>query len=450
MPRGNLAALLALAAPIAVSQVAQSALGFTDTLMVGRLGAVPLASVSLGVTIHYALLLFAFGIVLGVGPLASQAYGAGDVRDVARYTRQGLWLATLLAPFVMGIEYAAPLWLRYLGQDAPVAALAGEYLRAVMWTVWPFLAFAALRAWLEAIGRPRPITAIAVSAVGVNVLANYVLIFGHYGAPALGAVGAGYATAISYSYFFLAALTYVIWRAELRAYRVFDRWRSPNAAYLRELLSVGLPMGVSFALEAGFFSVIGILVGTLGANSLAAHQIGVQMVSLSFMFPLAISMATTVRVGNLVGAADHAAARRSGWLAIGLGIAATVVSALAYVSFPEAIVTLFLGAGAAALEREAVGAIAVQLLIVAGVFQIFDGVQSVASGALRGLKDTFWPMVIASVSYWVIGLGTGYYLMGGYGAPGLWSGLGAGLAAASGALLWRWRRLSRRVGSGVR
>ena len=450
-PRGNLAALIALAAPIAVSQVAQSALGFIDTVMVGRLGAVPLAAVALGVTLHYAMLLFAFGAVLGVGPLASQAHGAGDARDVARYTRQGLWLATLLTPLIMGVEYASPYWLGYLGQDAAVAALAGEYLRAVMWTVWPFLAFAALRAWLEAIGRPEPVTVIAVTAVGVNVVANLALIFGYFGAPALGAVGAGYATAISYTYFFVAGAGYVLSRPGLRAYRVLDRWRAPDPAYLRELLRVGLPMGVSFALEAGFFTATGVLVGTLGANSLAAHQIGLQMVSLSFMLPLAVSMATAVRVGNLVGAARAAAARRSGWLGIVLGVGMMTVSALVYVTFPEVVVALFLGAGEAAAgpdaaaEREAVGAIAVQLLFVAGVFQVFDGAQSVASGALRGLKDTFWPMVIASVSYWVIGLGTGYYLMGAYGAPGLWGGLVAGLVAASTALLWRWRRLSSRI-----
>lgn len=445
LPRGNLSALLALAAPIAVSQVAQSALGFIDTVMVGRLGAVPLAAVALGVTLHYAMLLFAFGAVLGVGPLASQAHGAGRPRDVARYTRQGLYLATALAPVIMAVEYASPYWLGYLGQDPEVAALAGEYLRAVMWTNWPFLAFAALRAWLEAVGRPRPVTVIAVSAVGVNALANYALIFGELGAPALGAVGAGYATALSFLFFFLAGVAYVSTRPELRAYRVFDRARPPDPAYARELLQVGLPMGASFALEAGFFSVIGVLVGTLGAESLAAHQIGLQMVSLSFMVPLALSMATAVRVGNLVGAGRARAARRSGWLGVGLGIGVMVVSAVAYITAPEAIVRLFLGGGGESPEREAVAGIAVQLLFVAGVFQVFDGAQSVASGALRGLKDTFWPMVIASGSYWGIGLGTGYYLMGAYGAPGLWGGLVAGLAAASAALLWRWRLLSRRI-----
>ena len=438
----NLRALLALAGPIAVSQVAQTSLGFVDTVMVGRLGAVPLSAVSIGAAVHYTLLLFGLGMVMAVGPLASQAHGAADVRGVARYARQGLWLATLLAPLIIAVEYGAPYWIALLGQPPEVEALAAEYLRAVCLSSWPFLAFAALRGWLESVGRPRPVTAIALSAVGVNALANYVLVYGSWGAPALGAVGAGYATAVSYAYLLAALVAYAQTQGSLRAYRVLDAWRWPAGGYLAELVRVGLPMGVSFALEAGFFTATGVLVGTLGATQLAAHQIGLQMVSLSFMLPVAIAMAVTIRVGNLVGAGRPARATQAGWLAIGLGAGIMVVSAATYALAPGPIIGLFLGSGARSGEGLAVAAVAAQLLLLAGGFQVFDGVQAVAAGSLRGLKDTFYPMVIGLVSYWVIGLPSGYCLMAEYGARGLWMGLVVGLACASAALTLRWWRLS--------
>ena len=439
--------LLRLAGPIALSQLAQTSMGFVDTMMVGRLGAVPLAAVAVGATVHFTILLFGLGVVLGVGPLASQAHGAQRPGDVARYTRQGLWLALLLAPPSMALEYSAAQWLPLLGQEPAVAALAGDYLRAVMWSLWPFLAFGALRSWLEAVNRPLPVTAIALTAVAVNALANRVLIYGWGPVPASGAVGAGYATAVSYLYLLIALVAYAQSRTSLRAFGVFDRWRWPDAVYLRELVRVGLPMGVSFAIESGYFTVTGILVGTLGAVALAAHQIALQLVSFSFMLPLSIGLASTIRVGNLVGAGEPRLARQAGWLAIGLGSGIMVASALLYGLSPKPLVAIFLGTRTDA-DSLAVAGLAAQLLLLAGIFQVFDGAQTVANGALRGLKDTFWPMVIGLVSYWAIGLSMGVYLMQDRGARGLWIGIIVGLAAAAVALIARWARLSGRVGVG--
>lgn len=419
-------------------------MGLVDTLMVGRLGAVPLGAIAIGATIHFTILLFGLGMVLAVGPLASQAHGAERPRDVARYTRQGLWLATFLAPAGMALEYSAGSWLPLLRQDPEVAALAVEYMRAIMWSLWPFLAFGALRSWLESVGRPIPVTLIALSAVLVNIGGNYAFIYGRFGAPAFGAIGVGYATTLSFFYLVSALVFYAQSRTALRSYGVFDRWRWPDLAYLSELVRVGTPMGVSFAIESGFFTATGILVGTLGAVPLAAHQITLQLVSFSFMLPLAVALATTIRVGNLVGAGRADSAHHAGWLAIGLGTAIMALFAGIYVLAPEAFVRLFIGREASA-EAEAVGTVAVELLFLAGVFQVFDGAQTVASGALRGLKDTFWPMVIGLVSYWVIGLSIGYHLMQTEGAVGLWIGLVVGLIAAAAALLFRWRRLSVRV-----
>ncbi len=442
--KDNYRALLTLAGPIALSQIAQTSMGLVDTLMVGRLGAVPLAAIAIGATVHFTILLFGLGMVLAVGPLASQAHGAQRPRDVARYTRQGIWLATMLAPFGMAIEYSAGAWFPLLGQDPAVATLAVEYLRAIMWSLWPFLLFGALRSWLESVGKPIPVTLIALSAVLVNVAGNYAFIHGAFGAPAFGAIGVGYATTLSFVYLVLALVVYAQSRTALRSFGVFDRWRWPHLSYLRELIRVGTPMGVTFAIESGFFTATGILVGTLGAVSLAAHQIALQLVSFSFMFPLAIGLATTIRVGNLVGAERPATARHAGWLAIALGTGIMTVSATLYVLAPGALVSLFIG-DAVGAEARAVGVVAVQLLFIAGVFQIFDGAQTVASGALRGLKDTFWPMVIGIVSYWVIGLTSSYFLMQRFGAQGIWTGLIIGLIFASGLLLYRWQRLSLRV-----
>lgn len=440
--RDNLRALLVLAGPIAISQVAQTSLGFVDTVMVGRLGAVSLSAVSIGVAVHYTLLMLALGTVMAVGPLTSQAHGADETREVARYTRQGLWLATLLAPLIMAAEYSAPLWVDYLRQEPAVTPLIVEYLRAVCWSAWPFLAFTALRAWFESVGRPQPVTAIAVLAVGVNVVANYALVYGSLGAPAMGAVGAGYATAVSYAFILVTLIGYALSRPAMRAYHVLDRLRRPALAYLRELLRVGLPMGVTFALEVGFFSAMGILVGQLGTVQLAAHQISLQMASLSFMLPVAVSMAVSIRVGNLVGAGQLASAREVGWMAIFVGGGIMAVSASAYALFPGSIICLFLGEGAAAGEGLAVAALATELLLLAGAFQVFDGVQATAAGSLRGLKDTFYPMLIGLVSYWVIGLPVGCVLMEAYGARGLWMGLIVGLVCAASALTLRWWRLS--------
>lgn len=415
-------------------------MGFVDAVMVGRLGTVPLAGIALGATVHFTIALFGLGTVLAVGPLVSQAHGAGEHRGVARYTRQGLWLAVFLAPLMMALEWSATYWLPFLGQQPEVVAITGPYLRAIMWSLLPFLAFGVLRSWLEALNKPLPVTLIALSSVLVNVLGNYAFVYGRWGFYELGAVGAGYATTISYVYLFIALFVYAQSQRSLREYRVFDRWRWPNSKYLGELFRVGLPMGVTFSIESGFFSVTGILIGTLGAVPLAAHQIALQLASFSFMLPLSVALATTIRVGNLIGAGRPVVARHAGWLAIGMGAGVMMVSATAFALSPKPLIALFLGSELG-LDTQSVVALAIELLFLAGIFQIVDGAQAVAGGALRGLKDTFWPMIIGLVSYWGVGLSIGYLLLGRLGAPGLWIGLIAGLATAALLLILRWRRL---------
>lgn len=436
----NLPVLLKLAGPIALSQVAQTSMGFVDTVFVGRLGATSLAAISLGSMIHFTALLLCLGTVLAVGPLVSQAVGAQNEVEIRRYTRQGLWLASFLTPLVMLVDWSAVYWLQRLQQPPEVIAITGEYMRAVSWSVFPFLAFGAIRSWLEALNRPLPVTFIAVSAVLVNLLGNYVFIYGHFGVPAFGAVGAGYATALSYFYMLSAIVAYALNVETLRKYKVFDKWRAPDSTYLWNLFKVGAPMGVTFGIESGLFMITAILIGQLGTIPLAAHQIALQLASLSFMIPLSIALASTIRVGNLIGAGAYASAKHAGWLSIGLGALVMCASAIVFVAFPEMLIELFLGEKAATSEID-VAVLAVKLLALAALFQLVDGIQATAGGSLRGLKDTFWPMVIGLISYWAIGLSVGYSLSLKHGAEGLWIGLVVGLAVAAVLLVGRWNRL---------
>lgn len=419
-------------------------MGFVDTVVVGRLGAVPLAGISLGSMIHFTALLLCLGTVLAVGPLVSQAVGAENQTEIRRYTRQGLWLAAFLTPFVMLVDWSAFYWLKLLGQTPEVVEVAGEYMRAVSWSVLPFLCFGAIRSWLEALSRPLPVTFIAVSAVLVNLLGNYIFVYGHFGFPAFGAVGAGYATTLSYFYMVGALVTYALSIKSLREYQIFDKWRAPDATYLWNLFKVGAPMGVTFGIESGLFMITAILIGRLGTIPLAAHQIALQLASLSFMVPLSVALASTIRVGNLIGAKAYGSAKHAGWLGIGLGALVMCVSAIAFVLFPGPLIELFLGEKALTTEIE-VAQLAVRLLALAAIFQLVDGIQATAGGALRGLKDTFWPMIIGLVSYWLIGLSVGYSLSLKQGAEGLWIGLVVGLAVAAVLLVARWNRLSNQL-----
>ena len=440
----NLGALLRLAAPITVSQLAQTSMGFVDTVMVGRLGAVDLAAVSLGSAVFFGIFVFALGVLVGVGPVVAQAFGAEDRDGVGEAGRHGLVLALLLTPVVIALMYVARAFLPCVVAEPAVADLARGYLGAVSWSVLPFLGFVALRSWLEALNRPGPVTAFALATVGVNVLGNYLFVYGAFGLPGLGAVGTGYATSLSYAFLFLGLGAYTASRTALRGYGVFAFAKPLRARRLGELLRVGAPIGGSFGIEVGLFSVTAVLVGGLGAAQLAAHQMVIQCAAMTFMLPLSIALASTIRVGNLVGAGHPAAARQAGWLGIAAGTTLMVVTAVAFLLFPEPIVGLFLGSVDAG-ERE-VARIATGLLALAGAFQITDGVQGTAAGALRGLKDTLAPMLIGVVSYWCVGLVTGHLLAQTLGVRGYWLGLVAGLSVAAVLLTWRWWRLSGRVG----
>jgi len=362
----NLTALLLLAGPIAVSQLAQTSMGFVDTVMVGRLGPTDLAAVSLGSAVFFGILVFALGVLLGVGPIVAQAVGAEDERTIGEAGRAGLGTTLLVTPVVLILMFLARGQLSKFIDDPAVVELAQGYLGAVSWSVLPYLGFIALRSWLEALNRPLIVTAFTVVTVAVNVFGNYVFVYGAFGFPQLGAVGTGYATSLSNVFLFLGLGTYTLLQSDLRPY-----WTSRLGSYflwprIREILRVGGPIGFSFGIEVGLFSATAVLVGGLGAEQLAAHQIVIQCAAMAFMLPLSVALASSIRVGNLVGAGKEAIAREAGWLGIAFGASLMIVSATLFVLFPDWLLWVFLGEVEPNEAR--VAATATGLLAFAGAF----------------------------------------------------------------------------------
>ncbi|WP_245846137.1 MATE family efflux transporter [Longibacter salinarum] len=431
---------LRLAGPVVAAQLGQMSMGFVDTVMVGRLGPDALAGVALGNTLFFFLLILCTGMVQAVSPMVSQAVGAGEPDTIERSVRQGLWLGVILSAPVMVLLWNIEPILDLLGQSEVAVEGASSYLRAIMWAFLPACWFMALRSFVEGLARPLPVTLITIFAACLNAGANYVLMFGALGVPALGLVGTGIASTIVFWTMFGLLSLLVVTRRPFREYTIFGKIRVPDSETLHELVDIGWPMGVARGIEAGLFMITALMVGTIGATSLAAHQVAIQCAAFTFMVPMGIGIAGQVRVGHAAGRKDRAATRRAGYASISVATAFMAISMVFFLAVPEWIVSLYLDTGAP--KNAHVIPLAVQLLGIAAVFQVVDGLQIAAAEALRGLKDTRGPMIIGFFSYWGIGLSLGY-LFGvhlGFGAPGLWWGLVAGLTAASIWLTLRFHR----------
>ena len=434
--------LVAIALPLAIAQIAQNGMSFVDTLMAGRLGPEALAGIALGAVSFFFVTVVLSSMLFAVGPMVAQATGARRPAEAVAALRQGLWWGLLLTPPAMGLLWLMPSVLRAMGQDPAVVAPAEGYLRAASAGVLPLMAFTALRAYLEGQGRTRPLMLVAFLGVGLNVVANQAFMFGRWGFPALGLTGTGVATSLVYAAMALAGLVYV-GRSD-RGRGVFAgpwRWDGPTAG---EVLRLGWPIALTVAFESGLFAVSALLMGRFGPASLAGHQVAIQTASLTFMVPLALGVATTARVGHAVGRRDPLGARAAGVVGIGASLLVMSATATLYLTAPRWVVALYLDLDDP--RNAAVVAHAVAFLGVAAAFQLFDGLQVSALGALRGLKDTRVPMLITLVSYWFVGLGSGAWLAFARGLEGLglWWGLVAGLAVASGALSVRFVVLLRR------
>lgn len=421
-------------------------MGFVDTIMVSRgLGPDALAAVALGNAVFFAFMVFGMGVMNAVSPMVSQSYGARDYPEVGRAYRQGLWLGLVVGLPLFVLIRLAPGFLLWIGQDPPTVMLARGYIRAISWGVFPFLWFIATRCFVEGVSRPRPATVIALLGVVLNVSLNYGLMFGKLGFPELGLVGTGVASAVTFWANLVALVLFCLYDVRLRGLMDLLRIRRPDFGYMRVLGKLGAPIGVSQGVEAGLFMITLLLMGFISTTALAAHQMAIQFAAFTFMVPLGVGLATAVRVGQAAGRNDGVGARRAGFAGILIAAAFMSMTAIVIWLFPHAIVGIFLNVGRA--ENAEVVGIAVALLGIAAVFQIVDGVQVSAMGALRGLKDTFIPMLISIMSYWVVGLGLGYVLAFrlGLGPTGLWWGLVAGLGSAAVALTIRFRRVSARL-----
>lgn len=439
MPQRTLAelsGLLAVAAPLVLAQLAQNGMSFIDTVMIGRLGPGPLAGLALGAVAFSFAYLLAMALIMAVSPVVAQAAGAGRPQDGAKALRHGLVLALALSvPVAVGVASLPPV-LRLLGQDEGVVAGAGEYLRAVVFGLPGALAFVALRGFLEGNGQTRPIMVIAGLGVLVNAGMNEVLIFGRLGLPALGLAGAGIATSITYTLMAVAAALVI--RHAYRQLAPFGDWRLGWPSF-RELLGLGWPISLTLGFEVGLFSAAALVMGYFGEAPLAGHQIAMQTASMSFMVPLGVGIATGIRVGQAQGRGDDAGVRLAGWTGMGVAASFMVLTAALYLLAPRLVTSIFLDVNDPA--NLVVVGYAATFLSLAGAFQLADGVQVAAVGALRGLKDTRVPMLMTLLSYWGVGFPVGLtaaFVLG-QGPRGMWYGLITGLACAAVLLAWRFR-----------
>jgi MATE family multidrug resistance protein len=436
--------LVKLTGPLAAGAFAEMAIGFTDTMMVGRLGSVALAGVGITVNFFFTLLLVGMGAVSIVSVIAAEAHARNQPAGVSSALSNGIWFAVLLGvPLTVGLWFV-PDVLTLLGQPAEAIEVSREYTLTLTWCLLPYLLFTVARCFVSALSRVRSVMIIAIAAVPLNALINYGLIFGNFGLPRLEVFGAGLGTTIT-NLLMLLALTFEILRdPAFRPYRPLRNLLDIDFGLLLRMMRLGFPAGGLSGVESCFFSAIAVMMGWIGTVALAANQIAGAVVSMVFMVPWAMSQAVAVRVSYGVGWRDPAAARRAGFVAIGIGVVYMATMAIVMWLFPEIFISLFIDVDDP--QREVVEALGVSLILIAAVFQIVDGTQIIALGALRGLQDTKVPFLIGTVGYWLTGLGSGYLFafVFGWGAVGLWWGVAMGLAAAAVLLTWRFHTRSRR------
>ena len=434
-----------LAGPLILTNVAQSAINATDVVLLGWLGARELAASSIGLNLFLIFLIFGMGLVMAASPIMAKELGARkhSVREVRRTVRQAMWAAVTLAlPTWIILWHAEPI-LILLGQEPDLSARAAVFVRPLMFGLLPALLYLVLRAFVAALEQPAWALWISIAGVLTNALINYALIFGHFGLPRLGLFGAGLGSALTQTAMFLGMAAVVVLHPRFRRYRLFGRfWRADWSRYA-QVWSVGLPIALTLSLEVTLFIAAVFLMGLIGVESVAAHAIAIQIASLTFMVPLGLSQAVTVRVGLAFGRGDPVGITRAGWTAFAMGVAFMAAMAVVMLAIPEQLVGLFLDESLA-VNRPVIP-LAVSFLYLAALFQVFDGAQSVGAGMLRGLQDTTVPMMFAGFGYWIIGMGLAVWLgfglkMDGY---GIWIGLAAGLAVVSVLMIWRWVRRDR-------
>lgn len=439
--------MLTLAAPVVMAELGWVTMGIVDTLMVGGLGAAAIGAVGLASMLFFAVAVFAMGLLLGLDPLVAQAFGARRLDECHRWLVDGVWLSVLVTPPMVALVLGMNATLHRWGLPTDVLLLTRPYLAILTWSLPPLLLYVAFRRYLQAMNVVRPVMFALVAANIVNGFANWVLINGHFGAPTMGVRGSAYAT-LAARIFMAGWLLIVIVRHEAHRPpalsgvegRLRDTPLGIDLARVRRLFALGFPAAGQAVFEVGVFSAATALTARVSANALAAHQIALNLAALTFMIPLGVASAAAVRVGQAVGRRDPQGASSAGWTAIAIGVAFMSIAAMVFLAMPRALIRAF-------THDEAVLELGVALLFVAAVFQLFDGLQGVTTGALRGLANTRTAMLWNLSGHWLVGLPLGYVLCFrlGFGVVGLWWGLSVGLIICGIALLRVWIRENARV-----
>lgn len=422
--------LLKLATPIIIAQLANTAMGFVDTVMAGRVSPQDLAAVALGNSIWVPVFLLMTGILLATTPKVAQRFGAGAHHEIGPLVRQALWLA-----LAVGIAAAVLLWnaqvvLRVMNVDPALIDPAMGYLRAVACGFPAVALYHVLRCFSDGLGHTRPSMVIGLVGLALNIPLNYIFIYGKFGLPAMGGVGCGWATGLVMGFMFLSMLWWVKWAPFYQPSKIFSHFEWPQWPVLKRLLSVGLPIGIAVFAESSIFAVIALLIGGLGATVVAGHQIALNFSSMVFMIPYSLGMAATVRVGQALGRGEPREARFAAGVSMGAALAYACLSASLMLLLREQIAQIY-------TPDRAVIAVATTLIVYSALFQFSDAIQVTAAGALRGYQDTRMTMILTLFAYWGIGLPVGYALgltdwLGEPSGPsGLWQGLVVGLTCAA-------------------
>src|SRR5215469_712149 len=433
--RRELRAMLALAVPVVLSELGWMAQGVVDTIMVGKLGPAAIGAVAVGNAVYYVPSLFGIGILLGLDTLVSQAYGRNDHEACHHWLAHGVYLACIATPPLMLLAAAASFTFGRFGITPEVAGHAGSYLRILTLGTLPLLLYGASRRYLQGVGQVRVITVTLVIANLVNWFGNWVLIYGKLGLPALGVDGSAISTCLARAGM-AAALIGFAWRYERsRGHPLFRHWARPSLLKMRQLLRLGTPAAGQIVLEVGAWNGATFAAGFPTPVALATHSIALSYASVTYMVPLGMSAAAAVSVGHAIGAGDTSRARRAGWMAIALGVGFMFMAAIVFLIAPGPLISLYTRDPRVLADGPA-------LLYLAAAFQIFDGIQTVCTGALRGLGETRVPMIANFVGYWILGLPLGLSLcfLLRWGIYGTWIGLTLALIVIATTLLLRWRK----------
>ena len=438
--RDELWALARLAAPLVGANLLQMAVYAVDVIFVARLGPVEFAASTLGVFLFSIVLWALIGFTGACAPIIAAELGARKhaVRQVRRSFRMAMWLGAITGIFFMVVLSQGERILLLLGQDPHVAERTGAFLTILLFVLIPNVWAGVMRTAAAALGRPNWALIVTLMALGLGTLGNWLLVFGHGGFPALGLEGSAIASVVTACAMVLAYAAIIQFDAKLRRYRLFGRWWRPEWSRMVEIARLGAPIALTFTLEGALFGGAAFLMGLIGVVEVAAHAIALNIAAIAFQVPFGIAQAATIRVGMAYGAADRAWIGRAGWAAITTGTGFMAVTATAIWLAPHVFVSAYVDVSDPAHAEEV--RLAIQYLAIAAMFQLFDGAQAVAAGALRGLQDTRLPMIIAGFGYWVAGFGTAIFLgfHAGWEGVGIWVGLAVGLFVVSGMLVTRW------------